>query len=87
MAERREHRAEEIAALRFGLDVGMTLIDCEASLRRLETDRIDLYLLHWRGATPLDETLEGFNPLRRAGKIRHWGVSGHGDRLSMAISH
>jgi diketogulonate reductase-like aldo/keto reductase len=119
MAEHREHRAEEIAALRFGLDVGMTLIDtaemyaggaaeslvaeaiagrraevflvskvlpnhatrrgtvraCEASLRRLETDRIDLCLLHWHGATPLDETLEGFNALRRAGKIRHWGVS------------
>ncbi len=48
---------------------------CERSLKRLETDRIDLYLLHWRGGTPLAETLEAFEALRREGKIRHWGVS------------
>ncbi|KVR42594.1 aldo/keto reductase [Burkholderia ubonensis] len=48
---------------------------CEASLKRLRTDRIDLYLLHWRGSVPLEETVEGFDALRRAGKIRHWGVS------------
>jgi diketogulonate reductase-like aldo/keto reductase len=48
---------------------------CERSLRRLETDRIDLYLLHWRGGTPLSETVAGFEDLRRSGKIRHWGVS------------
>jgi aryl-alcohol dehydrogenase-like predicted oxidoreductase len=48
---------------------------CEASLKRLRTDRLDLYLLHWRGATPLDETLEAFAALAAAGKIRHWGVS------------
>jgi diketogulonate reductase-like aldo/keto reductase len=48
---------------------------CEASLKRLKTDRLDLYLLHWRGGTPLDETVEGFEALRRDGKIRHWGVS------------
>lgn len=48
---------------------------CERSLRRLGTDRIDLYLLHWRGGTPLAETLEAFEALTRAGKIRHWGVS------------
>jgi diketogulonate reductase-like aldo/keto reductase len=119
MAERPGRRAGEIAALRMGIDLGMTLIDtaemygggaaeelvaeaiegqragvflvskvlpnhstrrgtiaaCEASLRRLRTDRLDLYLLHWRGGTPLDETLEAFDALARAGKIRHWGVS------------
>jgi diketogulonate reductase-like aldo/keto reductase len=48
---------------------------CERSLRRLGTDRLDLYLLHWRGAVPLEETLAGFEELRRSGKIRHWGVS------------
>ena len=119
MAERPRRRREEIAALRTGLDLGMTLIDtaemyadggaeelvaeavagrrdevflvtkvlpsnatrrgtvaaCQRSLRRLRTDRIDLYLLHWRGQTPLAETLEGFTNLSRAGKIRYWGVS------------
>lgn len=48
---------------------------CERSLKRLKTDRIDLYLLHWRGAIPLAETVAGFEALQRAGKIRHWGVS------------
>lgn len=48
---------------------------CERSLRRLKTDRIDLYLLHWRGQHPLAETVAGFEALQRAGKIRHWGVS------------
>jgi diketogulonate reductase-like aldo/keto reductase len=52
-----------------------TVAACEGSLRRLGTDRIDLYLLHWRGDVPLDETLEAFTALVRAGKIRHWGVS------------
>src|SRR6266850_3346087 len=119
MGEDRRRRADEIDALRLGVDIGMTLIDtaemyggggaeqvvgeaiagrrndvflvskvlpnhatrrgtieaCEASLRRLRTDRLDLYLLHWRESTPLDETLEGFESLVRNGKIRHWGVS------------
>ncbi|KVM71075.1 aldo/keto reductase [Burkholderia ubonensis] len=119
MGERASRRAGEIAALRQGIALGMTLIDtaemygdgateelvgdaldglrddvflvskayphhasrrgvvaaCEASLKRLRTDRIDLYLLHWRGSVPLEETVEGFDALRRAGKIRHWGVS------------
>jgi diketogulonate reductase-like aldo/keto reductase len=119
MAERPERRAQEIDALRWGIDLGMTLIDtaemyagggaeqlvgeaiagrrsevflvskvlpnhatrrgtvtaCEASLRRLNTDHLDLYLLHWRGETPLDETLEAFAALKTAGKIRYWGVS------------
>jgi diketogulonate reductase-like aldo/keto reductase len=48
---------------------------CERSLRRLKTDRIDLYLLHWRGNVPLAETLAAFSALKAAGKIRHYGVS------------
>lgn len=48
---------------------------CEASLRRLRTDHLDLYLLHWRGSVRLADTLEGFHALIRDGKIRHWGVS------------
>jgi diketogulonate reductase-like aldo/keto reductase len=119
MAETALRRADEIAALRLGLDLGLTLIDtaemyangaaeelvaeaiagrrdevflvskvlphnatrrgtvdaCERSLRRLGTDRLDLYLLHWRGRPPLAETLDAFAALVRAGKIRHWGVS------------
>ncbi|MGB6054169.1 MAG: aldo/keto reductase, partial [Burkholderiaceae bacterium] len=112
-------RAVEIASLRLGLELGMTLIDtaemygdgaaeelvgeaiagrrdrvflvskvlpdnathrgtvaaCERSLRRLGTDRLDLYLLHWRGRVPLADTIAAFEALRSAGKIRHWGVS------------
>jgi len=48
---------------------------CERSLKRLETDRLDLYLLHWRGSHPLAETVEAFETLRKDGKIRNWGVS------------
>lgn len=48
---------------------------CERSLRRLKTDRIDLYLLHWRGSVPLAQTLAGLAALQQAGKIRHYGVS------------
>jgi diketogulonate reductase-like aldo/keto reductase len=52
-----------------------TVQACERSLKRLNTDRIDLYLLHWRGGHPLAETLAGFDALKAAGKIRYWGVS------------
>jgi diketogulonate reductase-like aldo/keto reductase len=109
----------EAAAVKLGIELGMTLIDtaemygngaaekvvaeasqgqrdklfivskvypqnasrtgvpaaCERSLKRLRTDRIDLYLLHWRGSHPLAETVEAFEALRAAGKIRYWGVS------------
>lgn len=119
MGDHPSRRAAEIATLREGLDLGMTLIDtaemygdglseelvgeaikgrrdevflvskvlpsnasrngtiaaCERSLRRLGTDCIDLYLLHWRGRTPFAETIAAFEALQDAGKIRHWGVS------------
>ena len=48
---------------------------CERSLKRLRTDRLDLYLLHWRGGVPFAETIDAFESLRKAGKIRHFGVS------------
>jgi diketogulonate reductase-like aldo/keto reductase len=119
MGERPNARQEEIAALRAGVELGMTLIDtaemygdgesekliaealgsvrddlflvskvyphngtergvqaaCERSLKRLKTDRIDLYLLHWRGGEDLKGAVAGFEKLKRDGKIRHWGVS------------
>lgn len=116
----RSRRKSEIAALRLGLDLGMTLIDtaemygegaaeevvgeaiadrareevfivtkvyphnatrrgvveaCTRSLRRLKTEYIDLYLLHWRGNIPLSETLEAFQSLKKNGSIRDFGVS------------
>jgi len=52
-----------------------TIKACDGSLRHLNTDHIDLYLLHWRGSVPLTETLEAFDELIAAGKIRYWGVS------------
>jgi diketogulonate reductase-like aldo/keto reductase len=119
MGEDPTRHKEEVAALRQGIDLGMTLIDtaemyaeggaekvvgeaiagqrdevflvskvyphnashkgvpeaCERSLRRLKTDHIDLYLLHWRGQYPLEETVEAFERLRESGKIGRWGVS------------
>ncbi len=119
MGERRNDAGKEEAALRLGVDLGMTLIDtaemyasggaeqvvakavtgirdkvfivskvlpqnasrsgvpaaCDRSLKRLGTDRIDLYLLHWRGGHPLAETVAAFEALKKAGKIRYWGVS------------
>jgi len=52
-----------------------TVSACEASLQRLRTDSLDLYLLHWRGKVPLDETLDALLLLQKEGKIRYWGVS------------
>lgn len=120
MGEDNRGRAREVAALRLGIKLGMSLIDtaemygdggaeeivgeairgqrkdifivtkvypynasrgklpkaCERSLKRLHIDAIDLYLLHWREQTPpLQETLEAFEKLRTAGKIKRWGVS------------
>jgi diketogulonate reductase-like aldo/keto reductase len=119
MGEDQGKRRREVAALRLGIELGMTVIDtaemyadggaeevvsaaikgrrddvfvvtkfypenatpkgmiaaCERSLRRLRTDRIDLYLLHWRGEVPLRQTLDGFDLLLRAEKIRYGGVS------------
>lgn len=119
MAEDRRKRRDEIAALRLGLDLGLSLIDtaemyadgaaeelvgeaiegrrddvflvskvyphnatlkgtvdaCERSLYRLRTGHLDLYLLHWRGSVPLEETFAAFEKLKADGKIRHYGVS------------
>jgi diketogulonate reductase-like aldo/keto reductase len=52
-----------------------TITACERSLKRLNTDRLDCYLLHWRGSYPLEDTVAAFEELMSAGKIRSWGVS------------
>ncbi len=122
MGESRNRRADEVAAVKLGVELGLTLIDtaemygngvaeeivadatpgirdqlfivskvlpynasqkgvieaCERSLKRLKTDRIDLYLLHWRGSVPFADTLAAFERLKRDGKIRHHGVSNFG---------
>jgi diketogulonate reductase-like aldo/keto reductase len=123
MGESKSARANEVAALRLGIELGMSLIDtaemygdggaeeivaeaihgqhqgvfvvtkvyphnashaelpkaCERSLKRLRVDAIDLYLLHWRERTPpLQETVDAFEKLRAAGKIKRWGVSNFG---------
>jgi diketogulonate reductase-like aldo/keto reductase len=119
LGDRPARRSSELAALRLGLELGMSMIDtaemygngaaehlvgeaiagrrdevflvskvlphhatragtvaaCEASLRRLGTDRLDLYLLHWPGPHPVAETIAGFEDLIAAGKIRNWGIS------------
>ncbi len=54
---------------------GGTITACERSLKRLKTDRLDCYLLHWRGSYPLEDTVAAFEELVKAGKIKSWGVS------------
>ena len=64
-----------------------TVAACERSLKRLKTDFIDLYLLHWRSSIPLSETLEAFESLKGAGKIRNYGVSNFdADDMKKAIN-
>jgi diketogulonate reductase-like aldo/keto reductase len=64
-----------------------TLRACEQSLRRLATDRLDLYLLHWPGRHPLADTIRAFEQLRAEGKIRSWGVSNFAvDDLDAALA-
>jgi diketogulonate reductase-like aldo/keto reductase len=118
MGESGRRRADELDALKYGLELGYPMIDtaemygegvaeeivgeaikgrakpyivskvyphnasragtvaaCERSLKRLGLERIDLYLLHWRGRHPLADTLDAFAELTKSGKIRHWGVS------------
>src|SRR5207249_3417890 len=66
------------ADVRIAAPVAGVLRACEASLRRLRTDRLDCYLLHWPGRHPLTDTIAAFEQLRREGKVRAWGVSNFG---------
>lgn len=74
-----EERRDEVflvsKVLPSNAGVTATVRACEGSLRRLRTDRLDLYLMHWRGSTPLGETVDAFTRLFDDGKVRHWGVS------------
>ncbi len=62
-----------------------TIAACERSLRRLRTDRLDCYLLHWEGSYPLAETVAGFEQLLADGKIRAWGVSNFDEHAMAAV--
>jgi len=79
VAEAVEGRRDDVfivsKVLPFNADHTGTVEACEASLRRMRVETIDLYLLHWPGSHPLEETFGAFEQLRRDGKIRHWGVS------------
>lgn len=75
IAGRRDETFIVTKVVPFNADYDGTLAACERSLKRLATDRIDLYLLHWRGQEALTETLDAFEQLKADGKIRYWGVS------------
>ncbi len=75
IAGRREHAFLVSKVLPANASRGGTVKACEGSLKRLKTDWLDLYLLHWRGSIPFLETLEAFVQLQQAGKIRYYGVS------------
>lgn len=71
----RDHVFVVSKALPEHADTAGLVAACEASLRRLQIDHLDLFLLHWRGSVPLKDTIDGFEILQRRGLIRHWGVS------------
>ena len=75
IAGRREHVFLVSKVLPSNASSRGTVAACERSLRRLKTDRLDLFLLHWHGNIPFRETVEGFVRLQSSGKIRHFGVS------------
>jgi diketogulonate reductase-like aldo/keto reductase len=75
IAGRREHVYIVSKVLPSNASRRGTIAACEQSLARLRTDYLDLYLLHWRGSYPLEETLEAFAALQKRGSIRHFGVS------------
>lgn len=84
-------RREEVflvsKVLPYNASLDGTLAACERSLRHLQTDCLDLYLLHWPGSHPLDETFEAFDQLQRAGRIRAFGVSNFDDaELAEAVA-
>jgi diketogulonate reductase-like aldo/keto reductase len=83
IAGRREHVYLVSKVLPSNASRRGTIAACERSLQRLETDYLDLYLLHWQGSTPLEETLEAFATLRDRGSIRHYGVCNF-DRAELA---
>jgi diketogulonate reductase-like aldo/keto reductase len=75
LAQRRERAFVVSKVLPENASRQGTIAACERSLKRLRTDRLDCYLLHWRGSHPLAETIAAFEQLRRDGKILSWGVS------------
>jgi diketogulonate reductase-like aldo/keto reductase len=86
IAGRREHVYLVSKVLPSNASEHGTIAACERSLKRLKTDYLDLYLLHWQGSIPFAETLEAFTKLRDRGSIRHFGVSNF-DRDELAAAH
>ncbi len=75
IADRRDEVLLVSKVYPFNASATGTIEACERSLKRLGVDRLDLYLLHWRGSHPLEETVAAFEKLKQSGKIRDWGVS------------